>query len=91
MENFEPSKMPTPLLGIFIVLNNIFFSTIGGIIVILWNETKKSDSPLSYYGLIFIIACYLTLIVISYNILRAIYNRYTHYIELRYYMRENNL
>jgi len=82
--------MPTPLLAIFMIISNIFFSVIGGIVVILWNTTSSTKSALPYYGLMVIFACYITLIVLSYTILRSIYNRYAHYIELRYYMKNEN-
>lgn len=91
MDYFDPTKMPTPLLAIINIISNIFFSIIGGIIVYLWNSLYSENSVLPYYGLLFLTACYITLIVLSYTILRAMYNRYVHYIELRLYTGRNNV
>ncbi len=90
MEFFESQNMPTPLLAVISIISNIVFTVIGGIIILLWKSFDVTKSAAPYYGLIVIFACYLTLLIISYVFIRAAYNRYVHYVELRLYNIKNN-
>jgi len=88
MEYFDASKMPTPLLATIITISNIFFTAIGCLIMYLWTRMDGNSVILPVYGLLIVLSAYITLLIISYVCVRAVFNRYVHYIHLRLFIQQ---
>lgn len=85
MEYFDSTKMPTPLMAFIITLSNIFFTVFGGVIIYLWQ--KMNDNSMSLIYELLIVTCgYITFLIISYVLVRAIFNRYIHFLHLRLFV-----
>ncbi len=73
------NRLPPPFT---ITISNIFFSVIGGVIIYLWKSTNIESLSL-LYALLIIGCAYITFLIVSYVLVKAVFNRYVHFLHLR--------
>ena len=86
MNGLDARKIPTPWLVMFNTINNIVFTLIGGVIVYLYYNYINNVHVLDFYGLLIVLSAYTTFNILSYILLRTVYNKYINLIQVAVFL-----